>query len=173
LIPEIPFDLSAVCTRIRERDLWGARFSIVVVAEGAHAVGGERLTVEGSREGRPERLGGIGAWVAKELSVRTGKECRTVVLGHLQRGGPPTSVDRLLATRFGGKAVEALEENQFGTMVALESPRIITRPLSDVVGKIKNVPIDSDLATTARALGITFGVERGSQRSEVAVHFAT
>jgi 6-phosphofructokinase 1 len=157
LIPEIPFDLSAVCARIREREHWGARFSIVVVAEGAHAVGGERLTVEKSHEGRPERLGGIGAWVAKELSVRTGKESRTVVLGHLQRGGPPTSVDRLLATRFGGKAVEALHAAQFGTMVALESPRIVLRPLSDVVGKIKNVQLDSDLVTTARALGITFG----------------
>jgi 6-phosphofructokinase 1 len=157
LIPEIPFDLSQVCARIRERDQWGAKFSIVVVAEGAHVVGGERVAVEKAHEGRPERLGGIGAWVAGELAVRTGKETRTVVLGHLQRGGSPTSVDRLLATRYGGKAVELLRAGQFGTMVACEPPDIVTRQLRDVVGKLKTVPLDSDLVRTARALGMTFG----------------
>ena len=157
LIPEIPFDLTTVCARIHERDQWGARFSIVVVAEGARTVGGERFALERAHEGRLERLGGIGAWVAKEISIRTGKESRTAVLGHLQRGGPPTSVDRLLATRFGGKAVELLQASEFGTMVALEARRIVTRHLCEVVGKIKNVPLDSDLVQTARALGITFG----------------
>ena len=160
LIPEIPFDLSAVCACIRQRDQWGARFSIVVVAEGARAADGERFTLEKSREGQLERLGGIGAWVAKELSAHTGKESRTVVLGHLQRGGSPTSVDRLLATRFGGKAVEALQAGQFGTMVALDGPRLVTRSLDDVVGKIKTVPPDSDLVRTAMALGIAFGNQR-------------
>ena len=157
LIPEIPFDLAAVCTQIHERDQWGARFSIVVVAEGARAVGGERFALEQAHDGRLERLGGIGAWVAKELSVRTGKETRSAVLGHLQRGGPPTSGDRLLATRFGGKAVDLLQAREFGTMVALEAQRIVTRQLCEVVGKTKNVPLDSDLVKTARALGITFG----------------
>jgi 6-phosphofructokinase 1 len=161
LIPEIPFDLSHVCARIRERDQWGAKFSIVVVAEGAHVVGGERVAVEKAHEGRPERLGGIGAWVAGELAIRTGKETRTVVLGHLQRGGSPTSVDRLLATRYGGKAVELLRSGQFGTMVACEPPDIVTRQLRDVVGRIKTVPLDSDLVRTARALGMTFGDEGG------------
>jgi 6-phosphofructokinase 1 len=157
LIPEIPFDLSRVCLRIRDRDEWGAKFSIVVVAEGALAIGRERFTVERAQEGRPERLGGIGAWVAKELAARTGKETRTVVLGHLQRGGSPTTVDRLLATRYGGKAVELIQAGQFGTMVACEPPEIVTRPLCEVVGKIKAVPLDADLIRTARSLGMTFG----------------
>jgi 6-phosphofructokinase 1 len=157
LIPEIPFDLSVVAGRIHERDRWGARFSIVVVAEGARAVGGERFSLERAHAGQPERLGGIGAWVARELARRTGKETRTVVLGHLQRGGAPTSVDRLLATRFGGMAVQLLQDRQFGTMVALDGPRIVTRQLSEVVGRIKTVPVDIDLVRTARSVGITFG----------------
>jgi 6-phosphofructokinase 1 len=157
LIPEIPFDLSKVCMRIRDRDQWGAKFSIVVVAEGALAIGGERFTVEKAQEGQPERLGGIGAWVAKGIAARTGKETRTVVLGHLQRGGSPTTVDRLLATRYGCKAVELLQAGQFGTMVAWEPPEIVRRQLCDVVGKIKAVPLDAELIRTARSLGMTFG----------------
>jgi ATP-dependent phosphofructokinase / diphosphate-dependent phosphofructokinase len=137
LIPEIPFDLSIVCERIARRDRWGARFSIVVVAEGASAVGGKRRVLEEAHDGRPERVGGVGAWVANELPTRTGKETRSVVLGHLQRGGAPTNVDRLLATRFGDKAVELVKAGQFGTMVALEPPAIVTRRLCEVVGQIK------------------------------------
>jgi 6-phosphofructokinase 1 len=157
LIPEIPFDLQAVADRLRERDRWGARFSIVVVAEGAFAKGGKISLVEAASDAHVERLGGCGAQVCAALAKLTGKETRSVVLGHLQRGGAPTSFDRLLATRFGGKAVELVTQGQFGTMVAFAPPDIIARRLEDVVGKTKTVPLDFDLMHTARALGVTFG----------------
>jgi 6-phosphofructokinase 1 len=168
LIPEIPFDLSVVADRVLERDRWGARFSIVVVAEGAYPRGGKRSIVEPAHEGRAERLGGIGACVAEALGELTRKETRTVVLGHLQRGGTPTSCDRVLATRFGGKAVELVRRGEFGTMVASEPPDIVTRRLAEIVGRIKTVPPDSDLLTTARALGVTFGERCSSAAEEMA-----
>jgi len=157
LIPEIPFDLESVARRLIERDNWGAHFSIVVVAEGAFPTGGVVALVEDAHEGHVERLGGIGAKVCAGLSTLTGKETRSVVLGHLQRGGAPTSFDRVLATRFGSKAVEAIRTGNFGTMVAFDPPDIITRRLEDVVGKIKTVPMDNDLLLAAKALGVTFG----------------
>ena len=94
---------------------------------------------------------------ATELEARTGKEARYVVLGHLQRGGAPTSFDRTLATRFGSKAVELILSGQFGTMVANRPPDLVAVPLGDVVGKIKTVPLSSDLVQAARALGVSFG----------------
>ncbi len=157
LIPEIPFSLEAVAERLRERDKWGARFSIVVVAEGAFPVGGKLSLVEEASGGHVERLGGIGAQVSARLGTLTGKETRYVVLGHLQRGGAPTSFDRVLATRFGAKAVELVKQGEFGTMVAFDPPDIIARPLIEVVGKTKTVPRDSDVLLTAKALGVTFG----------------
>jgi ATP-dependent phosphofructokinase / diphosphate-dependent phosphofructokinase len=157
LIPEIPFDLAAVADRLRERDRWGAHFSIVVVAEGAIPRGGKLALIEEAKEGRVERLGGLGAKVADALGRLTGKETRSVVLGHLQRGGAPTSFDRILATRFGGKAVELLRQGEFGKMVAFAPPNIIGRPLEEVVGKTRTVPLDSDVLLTAKALGVTFG----------------
>jgi ATP-dependent phosphofructokinase / diphosphate-dependent phosphofructokinase len=157
LIPEIPFDLQAVADRLLERDRWGARFSIVVVAEGAFPKGGKLSLIQEAREGYVERLGGMGAQVSEALSRLTGKETRSVVLGHLQRGGAPTSFDRVLATRFGGKAVELVQKGHFGTMVAFAPPDIIARPIEDVVGKTKTVPPDFDLLLTAKALGVTFG----------------
>ena len=101
-----------------------------------------------------ERLGGIGAQVAADLEKRTGKETRYVVLGHLQRGGAPTSFDRILATRFGARAVELLMEGQFGTMVAFHPPDIVAVPLEKVVGRTRNVPLDFDVVRTARAMGL-------------------
>jgi 6-phosphofructokinase 1 len=157
LIPEIPFSLPRVVDRLRERETWGARFSIVVVAEGAQPAGGRRALLEEAREGRAERLGGIGSQVARSLGEMMGQETRSVVLGHLQRGGAPTSFDRVLATRFGGKAVELVKQGEFGTMVAFAPPDIVARRLDDVVGKIKTVPADFDLVVTAKALGISFG----------------
>src|SRR2546430_646744 len=129
----------------------------VVVAEGAYAKGGSLSLIEAAREGYAERLGGIGAQVCEALARETGKETRSVVLGHLQRGGAPTSFDRVLATRFGGKAVELVRRRDFGTMVAYDPPDIVARRLDEVVGKTKTVPLDSDLLLTAKALGITFG----------------
>jgi 6-phosphofructokinase 1 len=157
LIPEIPFDFSIVAHHLRERDKWGAKFSIVVVAEGAYPRGGTHSLVEAAHEGHAERLGGIGARVCEALANETGKETRSVVLGHLQRGGAPTSFDRILATRFGGKAVELVRRGQFGSMVAFAPPDIIARRLDDIVGKTKRVPLDFDLLATARSLGVTFG----------------
>ncbi len=157
LIPEIPFDLEKVAERLLERDRWGAKFSIVVAAEGAFPVGGKMTIVEAAQGGRAERLGGVGAQVSDALAHLTGKETRSVVLGHLQRGGAPTSFDRVLATRFGGKAVELVRAGEFGTMVAFDPPDIVARRLEDVVGKTKTVPDDFDLLRTARALGVTFG----------------
>jgi 6-phosphofructokinase 1 len=157
LIPEIPFDLTKVAHRIVERDSWGARFSIVVVAEGAKPVGGKVSVVEEASGAYVERLGGIGARVADELETLTGKETRFVVLGHLQRGGAPTSFDRMLATRFGARAVELVLNGEFGTMVAFHPPDIVSVPLEQVVGRTRNVPITFDVIRTARAMGIALG----------------
>jgi len=157
LIPEIPFDISLAAQRLRERDKWGAKFSIVVVAEGAFPKGGSQALVEAARKGHVERLGGMGALVSEALARETGKETRSVVLGHLQRGGAPTSFDRVLATRFGAKAVELVKRGEFDTMVAFAPPDIVARKLEDVVGKTKTVPLDSDVIQTARAMGVTFG----------------
>jgi phosphofructokinase-like protein len=157
LIPEIPFDVATVCDRLRRREQCGAPFSIVVVAEGARAASGKRVLVESAHDGQPERLGGIGAWVAGELAGRSGKETRAVVLGHLQRGGSPTSADRLLATRFGNGAVELIARGAFGQMVADDPPEIAALPLAEIVGRTKAVPPDCELVNTAKAMGITFG----------------
>jgi 6-phosphofructokinase 1 len=157
LIPEIPFDLGKIVVRLRERESYGARFSIVVVAEGAAPIGGKATLLEEARAGHVERLGGVGAIVAEQLSKAMDKETRYVVLGHLQRGGAPTPFDRVLATRFGGKAVELLSRGVFGRMVANNPPDIVPIPLADVVGKTKTVPLDYDLLKTAKAIGVGFG----------------
>ena len=157
LMPEIPFEMSSVADAIAERERLDARFSIVVVAEGAVRVGGEVSVVEAGSSHKPERLGGVGTWLAAELEALTGKESRIVVLGHLQRGGAPTSFDRVLATRFGGKAFELVQRQEFGVLVANRPPNLVAVPLEEVVGKIKQVPLDLDLVQTARSLGIGFG----------------
>ncbi len=157
LIPEIPFDIELVAEGLRARDRWGAKFSIVVAAEGAYPKGGTHSLLEAAHGAYVERLGGIGARVCETLAGATGKETRSVVLGHLQRGGAPTSFDRVLATRFGGKAVELVRRGEFGTMVAFDPPDIVARRLEDVVGKTKTVPLDHDLLLTAKALGVCFG----------------
>jgi 6-phosphofructokinase 1 len=157
LIPEIPFDIEKVAERIRARESYGARFSIVVVAEGAKPVGGQvSLLKEGTAE-FAERLGGAAVRVAAALERLTGKETRSVVLGHLQRGGAPTSFDRLLATRFGARAVELVLAGQFGHMVAFHPPHIVAVPLEKVVGRTRNVPTDFDVVRTARAMGVSMG----------------
>ena len=157
LMPEVPYDLEKVAKCILDRETWGARFSIVVVAEGAQPKGGGVSLVEEASLGHVERLGGVGMSVAAELERLTNKETRYVVLGHLQRGGAPTSFDRTLATRFGGKAVELIMDGHFGTMVANRPPDLVSLPLAEVVGRIKTVPPDLDLVRTARALNVSFG----------------
>lgn len=157
LIPEIPFSVDRIVDRLQERERFGARFSIVVVAEGAHEVHGQRAIVEAGTPDRVERLGGMGELVARELERRTGREARSVVLGHLQRGGAPLAYDRVLATRFGSFAVELIQRRRFGMMTALHSPDIVAVPLDLVVGQTRNVPVDGDVVRTARNVGICFG----------------
>lgn len=156
LIPEIPFDIKKVAEKTRVRVAEGRSFSIIVVAEGAKPVGGE-FSVISKEVGRAERLGGIGETVARQLSEMTGQEARHVVLGHLQRGGTPTTFDRLLSLRFGAAAVRALEEGKFGMMVALDPPRVRYVPLKKATKRMKTVPLNSDTVMTARDLGICFG----------------
>lgn len=156
LIPEIPFDLDPVAATIRQREERGAKFSIVVVAEGAVPVGGDVSTL-GKSVGQAVKLGGIGEKVAAALQDLTGKESRCVVLGHLLRGGSPTAVDRNLGLRFGAAAVRAIDAGMDGVMVALDPPQVVYVPLAEAVYRMKNVPPDCDTILTARDLGINFG----------------
>lgn len=158
LLPEIPYRLEPVAALINERAQRGSTYSIVCVAEGAKPVGGE-LTVAGKAVGQAERLGGVGAKVAAELEALTGRESRAVVLGHLLRGGSPTSVDRLLGLRFGAAAVRALDEGRNGVMVALNPPTVDFVPLAEATRQMKTVALDCDSIQTARDLGIRFGDE--------------
>jgi 6-phosphofructokinase 1 len=157
LIPEIPFDIEAVCEKIRARDRAGRRFSMVVVGEGARPRGGEAMLVERRAAGTVDRLGGIGSLVAQAIAGRTGKETRSLVLGHLQRGGSPTTFDRLLALRFGAAAVRAVADRAYGAMIGYNPPLITRVPMQEVIGKPKHVPLDSDTVLTARELGISLG----------------
>ncbi len=156
LIPEIPFDMDAVCDKVMDREAHGRHFSIVVVAEGAKPKGGE-LTVQGKVLGQEVRLGGIADRLAFAIEQQTGKECRSVRLGHLQRGGRPTTFDRLIALRFGAAAVRTIEKGIFSVMVALDPPIVKTVPLAEAASRLKTVPLDSDTVLTARDLGISFG----------------
>jgi 6-phosphofructokinase 1 len=157
LIPEIPYDIERVCDKVMARDRAGRHFSIVVVAEGAFPVGGEESSIGESLPGQERRVGGVANKIAREVQNLTGKECRSMTLGHLQRGGMPTGYDRLLATRFGGAAVRAVADGMFGHMVALQSPHIVAIPIAQVLTTTKRVDPTSDIVLTARATGISFG----------------
>jgi len=156
LIPEIPYDINKVAAKIMDREKQTRHFSIVVVAEGAKPKDGT-VSVLKKEMGRQERLGGVGEKVTAELQQLTGKDTRTVVLGHLLRGGSPTTFDRLLALRFGAAAIRALEEGQFGKMVALDPPAVRYVPLEKATNRMKSVPLDCDTILTGRDLGISFG----------------
>jgi ATP-dependent phosphofructokinase / diphosphate-dependent phosphofructokinase len=160
LIPEIPYDIESVCDKIMDREARGRRFSIVVVAEGARPRDGE-MVARDQGAGREKRLGGISERLAAEIQQRTGKETRNVVLGHLQRGGGPTTFDRLLALRFGAAAVRMVAERRFNVMVALDPPTVLAVPLETATERMKSVPLDSDTVLTARDLGICFGDDGG------------
>lgn len=156
LIPEIPYDLRKVAEKVHQREEGGSKFTMVVVAEGAKPIGG-RISVLGNEVGRLERLGGVGEKVAAELQAMTGREARVVVLGHLLRGGTPTSSDRLIALRFGTAAVRALGEGMEGIMVAIDPPDVLYVPLEEATKRMKSVPLGSDTMLAARDLGISFG----------------
>jgi 6-phosphofructokinase 1 len=156
LIPEVPFRYDIVAKKIEDREKMGRRFTLVVVAEGAREEGGEYAT-KGQEKNKEAQLGGIGDRVAAEIKKRTGKDTRTMVLGHLQRGGGPTTFDRLLATRYGVAAVQMIAEGQLGMMAALRPPDIVPVSIKEAIGKIRTVPPDGNVVRTARALGISLG----------------
>lgn len=157
LIPEIEWEIEKVCEKIEQRDRAGRRFSIVVVAEGAKPKGGVASIIGASMPGQERRLGGIAERLGFDIQARTGKETRSLVLGHLQRGGSPTGYDRLLATRFGAAAVQAIADKQWGKMVALQSPDIVCIPIEDVLCEVKRVDPLHDVVQAARMIGISFG----------------
>ena len=159
LIPEIPFDLRNVCEKIANNDLHGKHYAIVVVAEGARAKDSEVICQDNACEiGRQEvMLGGIGEWVAGQIRERTGKDVRSLVLGHLQRGGSPTTFDRLLALRFGAAAVRLAEAGKFGHMVALVNGEMQDVTLDEATRQRKMVQMDDDKVHTAREIGICLG----------------
>jgi phosphofructokinase-like protein len=140
LIPERPFDIDEVCERIRHRHKRGANFSIVVVAEGAQPVEGTlSLQSGGTDEFGHVRLGGVGNLVTEEIEKRTGFETRVTILGHVLRGGTPTAYDRVLATRFGVEAIDAADQGDFQTMVALQGARIVRVPIDEAIRELKTV----------------------------------
>lgn len=143
LIPELPIDIEDVCRLIKKRHDRGKTFSIVVVAEGAQFKQGSVVLQEQKLdEFGHVRLGGIGESLAQEIEKRTGYETRVTVLGHIQRGGTPTAFDRVLATRFGVKAVELVKAKRFGRMVALSGIKIIDVPIEEAVAALKTVDME-------------------------------
>lgn len=157
LIPEIPHDLACVCQKIEDRYRHGPEFAIVVAAEGAFERGGEPEFIIQSRPGETARYGGVAEKLADQIGERTGRETRSLVLGHLQRGGEPTADDRLLALRFGAAAVEMAAEDRWGSMVALGVQGMAAVPLHEAVSSLKMVRPDGDLIRVARAFGVSFG----------------
>jgi 6-phosphofructokinase 1 len=156
LVPEIPFSYERLAAFVDKRMSSGAASTLIVVAEGACAEGGDFATLEGETKGE-KRLGGIGSQVAHEITVRTNRETRAVVLGHLQRGGAPTTLDRILGTRFGVGAVRLIQEKKFGHMVSYLNYQIGAVPIKEAVGQLKRVPPTGEMVQTAQAVGISFG----------------
>ncbi|MBL93176.1 MAG: 6-phosphofructokinase [Myxococcales bacterium] len=160
LIPEIPFQWEPVVQKIKRRKQYGRHFSIVVVAEGAKTQDGSSITQTLSPEqqaGRKVKLGGIGQWVAEKLSAATEMETRVTVLGHLQRGGSPTAFDRMLATAFGAKAADLAANGDWGRMVALKTPQVVSVPLLESIRTPRPVEPSSAWIQAARSVGISFG----------------
>ncbi|MGC1323203.1 MAG: ATP-dependent 6-phosphofructokinase, partial [Candidatus Udaeobacter sp.] len=155
LIPEIPFDNEKIANVISSREAAGYLGTVVVAAEGARPKHGEQ--VKRDVEGAEFRLGGIGEIVSREIAKRTGKETRCCVLGHLQRGGAPTTLDRILATRFGVKAVQLANEGHFGSMVSYQNYQVRHVPIAEAVNRLKLVPPNGELVQTARDVDISFG----------------
>jgi phosphofructokinase-like protein len=158
LIPEIGWTFDHVCDKILDRDQEGKRFTLIVVAEGAELPDGALVVQEAAKEGCGQvRLGGVSAIVAKEVERRLRRETRTAVLGHLQRGGPPTTFDRVLATQFGAHAVRMVYEGRLGEMVCYNPPHIASVPIMEAVNRLSQVEPTSSAVQAARALGISFG----------------
>lgn len=158
LIPEIPFDTGEICKAIEERRKRGSKFSIIVTAEGAYPKGGGRVVQKKADNVNPvERLGGIGNYVAKEIGLSLDMDIRVTVLGHLQRGGSPSTFDRCLGSRFGVKAVELLENEKYGHMACLRGRDINSVPIEKAIRRLKLVNPKGQMVTAAKELGIIFG----------------
>ena len=160
LIPEIPFNMEAVTAKCLHRSKHGKRFTIIAAGEGAHPAGGEMI-VDHVDESSPDpiRLGGVGRHVAQEIERRCGLESRSIVLGHIQRGGTPTPFDRVLATVLAHHAVELAAAGKFGELVVFKEGKVSSVPIERIAGKIKTVPPDDPLVRAARAVGTSFGDE--------------
>lgn len=165
LIPEIPYSFESIVRKVQARENSGSRFTNIVVAEGAFEAGKSEIY----QDNEAMRLGGVGVYIGQQIQKLTGKETRTVVLGHLQRGGSPNAFDRMLGTNFGACAVRALASGDTGKMVALQAGTIVTVPLSEACANIKTVPIDGQLVRTARDIGISFAAPRESKMGEEAM----
>jgi ATP-dependent phosphofructokinase / diphosphate-dependent phosphofructokinase len=155
LLPEIPFEWEKVADAVRQRDAAGYKSTMIVVAEGARPKDGEqfyRQTLQGER-----RLGGIGEIATAEVAARTGKDARCCVLGHLQRGGAPTTIDRQLGMQFGVKAVQLIAQRKFGTMVSYQNSDTFDVPILEAVNRLRLVDLNHPLVGTAREIGISFG----------------
>lgn len=175
LIPEIPYDINKVATKIENRKKRGKKFSIVVVAEGAKPKDGEMVVQNIRNNGAGvdnTKLGGVGQVVAKQLEELTGLEARNTTLGYMQRGGTPTAFDRVLSTKYGSKAMELALEGKFGTLVVIKNGKLDSASLEDVVGNntkigavsgntaesnLRKVTMDDDLVKAARDIGINLG----------------
>jgi 6-phosphofructokinase 1 len=157
LIPEIRWTFEHVCHKILDRETHGKRFTLIVVAEGAELPDGDMVLQERRKDSRQVRLGGIGNVVAGEIEHRLHREVRSVTLGHLQRGGPPTTFDRVLATQFGAHAMRLIVHHRFGEMICYQPPHIDSVPISAAVNQLSRVNPQSAAVQAARALGISFG----------------
>lgn len=155
LLPEIPYDYDKVAEEVQRRDAAGCKCTIIVVAEGASPKDGKQH--RHSTASGEHRLGGIADIVGREVADRTGQEVRVCVLGHLQRGGAPTSLDRILGTRFGVKAVELVLEGKFGSMVSYQNYQVLDVPISHAVHKLRKVPPEGEMVRVARTMEISFG----------------
>ncbi|MEQ1642285.1 MAG: ATP-dependent 6-phosphofructokinase [Pyrinomonadaceae bacterium] len=165
LIPEIPYSFESIVRKVQARENSGSRFTNIVVAEGAIETGKSEIY----QDNREMRLGGVGNYIGQQVEKLTGKETRTVVLGHLQRGGSPNAFDRMLGTNFGACAVRALASGETGKMVALQAGTVVTVPLSEACANIKTVAIDGQLVRTARDIGISFAAPKESKMGEEAM----
>jgi len=173
LIPEIGWSFENICQKVLERDAMGKRFTLVVVAEGAELPHGETVSQENEQHERQTRLGGIGMVVAEELERRLRRETRTAVLGHLQRGGPPTTFDRVLATQYGAHAVRLVHQRRFGEMICYDPPAMDSVPIAEAIHRLSRVDPQGAAVQAARALGISFGDRSADQIAADLAHWSS
>jgi 6-phosphofructokinase 1 len=161
ILPEMDYDLNYICEKVTDRSRYGKRFSIVAVSEGAKPKGGEVVVSRVVKDSHESvRLGGVAIKLGNDIEDLTGLETRATVLGHLQRGGPPTANDRILATRFGVEAAELVVSGQFNRMVALRGTEIVSVPITEVGGRTRTVPLDSPLLDVVESVGASLGAKR-------------